>query len=167
MGWMGWLGRGPEDCAECSDWNIVPNVPTGTFCAYRNMRIERYVQSHLSNRGGGSYERRKAGVPNGELGWRSEMESANYIDLRDIGNVPSVPRFPSSPDSRADKEQTACGACIRVPSFRKPVKDVMGLNKTTKGGATFSRVAQGWACRPRSVWRVAQDTAVDIRDILW
>jgi hypothetical protein len=34
-----------------------------------------------------------AGSPNGESGWHSTAGSANYIDLRDMGNVPSVPGF--------------------------------------------------------------------------
>src|SRR4029077_7099461 len=37
--------------------------------------------------------------PNGESGWHSTAGIANYIDLRDVGKVPSVPGFRPSPDS--------------------------------------------------------------------
>jgi hypothetical protein len=38
-GYAGW-GRRIE---KCSDWNIVLNVPTGTFCTGKNVSIEMYV----------------------------------------------------------------------------------------------------------------------------
>jgi hypothetical protein len=34
-----------------------------------------------------------AGSPNRESGWHSAAGSANYIDLRDMGNVLSLPAF--------------------------------------------------------------------------
>jgi hypothetical protein len=40
-----------EHSAECSNRNIVLNVPTGTFCAGKNIGTAVYVQSSLSEAG--------------------------------------------------------------------------------------------------------------------
>jgi hypothetical protein len=103
-------------------WRNVPTgtywsyVPTGAFCPCRGVRIQRYVQSGLSGMDCGGWEGRKAGGLNGGSGWHQAGVSANYIDLRDVGDVPSVPGLPSPRDSSRISRQVLAVSISRAPA---------------------------------------------------
>ena len=69
-------------CEICSNWNTL----CVQECAYPDVCTHCFKWHGLLGLGGA-----EGGNPNAERGWHSTAGSANYMELRDMGSVPSVP----------------------------------------------------------------------------